>query len=297
MLKLSQDELVRARLLGDWDTLWTAAIPWVKFVVSTMGQDEDLTQTGHLAAGQAVRTWDPDKGAFSTHICNCVRGACQTYLSTRDSGGIGSSWQRRQGKAVEMVDMQLELDEEAPDLSELTYEATGAVPEGYGDAGAELQRETAKEAIRGLLEKLTPMEAYALRIAFGDQTIKSNTSHRRMAQRSIKKLAQFQKSSYIRDTGLNLRVQQTHVRASRHPGFWNGLVSVMGDVSAWRESKGRVWNDWSWKPEREKDGQQSSARTLKEDAHRTRQLYSALRDRRVRGVPNPIGNLDTAHSN
>lgn len=277
-MRLASNELALARDAEDWTTLWKAAMPWVKFVISSMarqGVDEDLLQEGNLAAGAAVRSWDPDKGAFSTHICSYVRFEMLKHLNEQKAHGTGTRWLAESGQPVELVPVEAEGEEDA-EPQELTYADTGHTPEGFGDPGIELQRQTAIETLQKLLATLAPEDAANLSDFYG--VIASTTAERapqdpstvrewarkkglplgtahRLISAAKRKLEQSRNSRYIPPTGhttlegpTGRSAHRTHAWADRHPGFWNGLVGVMGDVSAWRESTGKVWNDWSYRP-------------------------------------------------
>jgi RNA polymerase sigma factor (sigma-70 family) len=64
-------------------------------------QDMDMVQEGNLAAGRAVDSWNPAKGAFSTWVIAHVRGAMLDYLNESSKGGVGS----KSSDAL-MVDME-----------------------------------------------------------------------------------------------------------------------------------------------------------------------------------------------
>lgn len=97
MKRLSADELRAARKAQDWKTLWEQAIPLVKFTMSSFikgGMDpkyrfEDALQSAYLAVGQAVRTWDPGTGEFSTWIMFRAQGAIVDYIRKEQSGVVG----------------------------------------------------------------------------------------------------------------------------------------------------------------------------------------------------------------
>jgi RNA polymerase sigma factor (sigma-70 family) len=71
--------------VGDHQTLWEAAVPLVRYVVKRLDvygphDREDLIAEGTLAAGVAIRAWNPIDVAFSTWVCNCVRNRLIAYI-------------------------------------------------------------------------------------------------------------------------------------------------------------------------------------------------------------------------
>lgn len=116
MKRLSAHELRAARKAQDWNTLWEQSLPIVKFAISSMvrgGMDrhhctDDTLQEASLAAGKAVRTWDPSKGEFSTWIVKRATGAIRNHINRERNGLIGG-----RDAYVATVEMQ---EERAPDL-------------------------------------------------------------------------------------------------------------------------------------------------------------------------------------
>lgn len=146
--------------------------------------DPDMVQEGNLAAGKAVETWDPDRGAFSTWISVNARGAMLDYLNERNKGGVGSK-----SSAAMMVDMEEgvasspELDgaEDMPGMKQagqisrgdlLTYEGVQIGPdlegEGYLPEDFESPERLALIArIRDVIGSLRTTDAYILKAYFG----------------------------------------------------------------------------------------------------------------------------------
>jgi RNA polymerase sigma factor (sigma-70 family) len=97
--KPTADELAAAHDAQDWNALWLAAIPLVKFTIKRMIQhgeidpsrwaDGDLKQEGLLHAGRAVRSWNTLEGAFSTWVTTQVRGNLLNYTGKDSRGGFG----------------------------------------------------------------------------------------------------------------------------------------------------------------------------------------------------------------
>lgn len=74
--------------------LWLEAVRIVLFAAgkNRMGAetDMDVLQEGMLAAGVAVDSWEPEKGAFSTWVVAKTRGAMSDYYRTELRRGTGS---------------------------------------------------------------------------------------------------------------------------------------------------------------------------------------------------------------
>lgn len=127
--RLTDAQLETARALEDYETLWLAADPIVKFAMAERNcGDEDALQEGRLAAGLAIRSWDPAKGAFSTHIANAALGAITNWLNQEATGGIGSRRVASEGFAPDTVSLYdpadgADEDDERPTrLDRLTYQ-------------------------------------------------------------------------------------------------------------------------------------------------------------------------------
>lgn len=130
MTRLTEDDLKIARAIEDWNTLWLAAEPLIKFAMSELRcGDEDALQEARLAAGAAVRSWDPLKGSFSTHVISCARGTILKWLNS-DNRGIGSRRQADEGVACDVISLNDPVatawheddDERTTHLDCLTYD-------------------------------------------------------------------------------------------------------------------------------------------------------------------------------
>lgn len=127
MTRLTDEQLQTARALEDWDTLWLAADPWIKFAMSELRcGDEDALQEARLAAGQAVRSWDPAVVAFSTHVNTYARGAILNWLQAQQTAGVGSRRVAAEGAALDTISLQdpADVDEDgdhATHMDRLTY--------------------------------------------------------------------------------------------------------------------------------------------------------------------------------
>lgn len=127
--RLTDDQLKIAHALEDWDALWLAAEPLVKFAMSELRcGDEDALQEARVAAGTAVRSWNPVKGAFSTHVTTYARQAILDWLRGEAGRGIGSRRQFAENVTPEMISLNDpaeapsdEDDDRPTHLDRLTY--------------------------------------------------------------------------------------------------------------------------------------------------------------------------------
>jgi RNA polymerase sigma factor (sigma-70 family) len=96
--RLPAQELSAARKAQNYRLLWEQAIPVVKFAISRLIQSgrvertscsDDMYQAAYLAVGASVRSWEPDKVAFSTWIVTRAQGAALDYLRYQASGMVG----------------------------------------------------------------------------------------------------------------------------------------------------------------------------------------------------------------
>lgn len=266
MARLTSAEYEALRDKEDWKSLWVAAIPWVKFAATSIRTDhrEDLIQTALLHMGTVVSEWDPAKAAFPTFAQRVAKNRMIDFL--------------RRKEVMDERYPQLQEDDEATDdlgthamRPQLTYSDTGHVPEGYGDANAELERQHASDSVERFLAQLPNLLSLLIRESFGlpvlelhedPKMLKDIASDRGIPRptlghqldRAKKIMSANQRTAYVTPTTSlyppeGRQSQRTHRPADRHPGFWNmGVASAMGDTDAWRESAGTVWSDWAWKP-------------------------------------------------
>ena len=170
MRRLTHAVLASMADAGDWRALWQQAVPIVRQMVAQMRRegripphlDDDALQAAYLAAGQAVRLWNPMEAALSTHLTRRVRGAVLRVL--------------QQERAVLAFDD--ETDEGSPALESIAYEDP---PAGYDDPLAEAMHLEAERrvhaglarlpsradveilsSIYGLTGKPVPLEVYAV---------------------------------------------------------------------------------------------------------------------------------------
>lgn len=267
MARLTTEQLKALQDLEDWQSLWVAAIPWVKFAAMSLrtGDREDLIQDGLLEAGRQLKNWDSTRGQFSTFINNVARNAMLKHIKRKD---------RRhevtraifEGLSKDSVDCETTVVYPDP-----TYRDTPHTPEGFGDPAEEIGRAHVRAAAERLLQELDAGKSLMLREYFGLPVLDSHddaqTASEMGAARGVprqtmeyrirtaqKHFGEAMKAGYMPSTvsiypqGQESR-RTTITADERWPGFWNiGLASAMGDVDVWRESVGTVWNDWSWKP-------------------------------------------------
>lgn len=91
------------------------AVPVVKSVISRLlsrgtitpeQATDDLLQEGLLAAGRAVRTWQPLKGAFATWVHHAAHGAMLDHIRRVSSGMVGGM--RAHGQTAQLFEEILE---------------------------------------------------------------------------------------------------------------------------------------------------------------------------------------------
>lgn len=98
MKQMTADELRATLAAQDWRTLWLQSVPLVKLEISKLLKagrltpeqaTDDLLQEGLLAAGRAIRTWEPDKGMFSTWVMRAAHGGILDHQRRVSSGMVG----------------------------------------------------------------------------------------------------------------------------------------------------------------------------------------------------------------
>lgn len=272
MKRLSHDDLAFLHYKEDWGALWTQAIPWVKFAVSSFKCDskEDAIQEVLLHIGEQLPKWDPERGPFSQFILARARFEMLDHIRL-------SKNRSHSGKQKIQPPAQLSLipedDEDFVSVFEPTYEDMGAVPEGFGAPETELARLGAPKAAEAFLRRLEPSLALRFRQRWGlpvlDEYPEGETElqdvaaasglHRNTLRRKFEKAQKewcadarpqhtSQAASIYPPKGREPWPQYQDVDDFR-PGFWNmGISSAMGDIAVWRESVGSIWGDWSWKP-------------------------------------------------
>lgn len=120
------EELARMRKAGDILGLWLHVTPLVVNVAKRLQRAEqtpsaellDLIQEGSIAAGQAVKSWDPDKGALSTWVVARARGAMLDYARSpkaRSGGVVGTQEELRAATIPAGRNAEIESEEESED--------------------------------------------------------------------------------------------------------------------------------------------------------------------------------------
>lgn len=96
---MNHQELCRARDAEDWNALWLEARTIVNAVVGSMyaaneihnAEREDVLQEGYLAAGSAIRSWEPIEGTFNTWVTRITRGCILKSLNKLDRTHLASA--------------------------------------------------------------------------------------------------------------------------------------------------------------------------------------------------------------
>lgn len=222
-----QDELAAYRAIGDWEKLWEATVPLVKLQYGRMVRsgvvpepafkgDDEWLHAGILLAGEAMRTWEPEKGAYSTYIIATLTWGYRRVLEKSWRGGLTA----RHSIPLQMFSLE-QVRDDLPDshgelLDEgfadegtysaaLTYEGVigshgvpaahypqRVAPEGLGDPVAEAARmETQVRLVAGLASlpeserevllatQTETQEAYAKRNGIALRTVRGRLSRAR----------------------------------------------------------------------------------------------------------------------
>jgi RNA polymerase sigma factor (sigma-70 family) len=264
MIRLSEPQLICARALGDWTALWLAADPLVKFAMSKLGcGDEDALQQGRLAAGLAIRSWAPEKGAFSTHITTQVIGAIRDWLRAAHNGGVGSRRQRADDQAVELISLDApaevnvshDLGEDQggeTHLERLTYDDL----DDFDSINTVMLKLDTRGQLNTALDRLPPDDSKFLRevmraggvTAFSRLTgMRWQTTSRTLA-RIVQKLVRGQRRTcYNHHTGSKFLPGGEDFGAYR---WQRAMLGPSIKVESSIHSTGCPWADWSWKPTR-----------------------------------------------
>lgn len=267
-------QLAEWQAAKNWRPLWEHGLPAISAALAYLRKhgsigsedvDEDLLQIAARTVGEAIRSWSPLDHVFFNHVMTRVKSAIVNLCLTRRTGGIGSRWTAAAGREpMHFVSLHNEIEVEDDGttyvLDSLTYWDADDIPEGLGDAGVELQRQTATEAVAALMFELPSAEAALITALHIDEYtqedyaktagVSQQTVSYRM-EKTLRRLGESQQTCAMRDTETPdwRAVRSHHPAARRHPGFWNGAVSVMQGNPIWSEKAGGIWNDWSWKPQ------------------------------------------------
>lgn len=273
MSRLTEVELQRARALEDWNALWLAADPWVKFAMSELHcGDDDAFQCGREAAGRAVRTWCPEKGAFSTHIKNRVRGELLKWLNAQGSAGVGSRRQARDKHIIQVISLndpfhpspsfygmtaEDALEAEGTHQDNLTYDDL----DDFESINAALIGLDARGQLLAALDRLPSDESKFLRevmrhggiSAFSRAVGVPQPTVSTRVTRIVKKLSDNRwKTWYIQGTGK--RSSRGFLPGGEDFGAYRWQRAMLGPsikIESSIHSSGNPWADWSWKPTRE----------------------------------------------
>lgn len=160
-MKLTKAELLAAHVRRDWQTLWTAAIPAAKYAVwrmlrkghlHTSRVEEDVTQDALLAAGQAVRLWNPAKGALSTWVVTYVQQKLLNGMRTARADMVGG---RESGlPVVSMHEEEIEFAYDDP-------------PEGFNTPEKEVEKQQAAERVAAVLKGMPDDSAELVKCLYG----------------------------------------------------------------------------------------------------------------------------------
>jgi len=177
-MKLNHDELMLARKTESWETLWLQAVPLARLTVRRLKEhgtldpsylNEDLLQDALLAAGEAIRSWDPRKGRFSTWVMAYTRGTLLKKVASAATGMVGG---RDNGYFVTSMhgwqdtSNALELDESTEFGAEATL-AYEEPPEGFRDPCEEVVLMQEKEQLAQLLQRLPQKYSEMLSCVYG----------------------------------------------------------------------------------------------------------------------------------
>lgn len=180
-MKLTKAELMAAHERQDWQTLWAAAIPLAKLALrrellkgKLLFIGDDLAQEAMLAVGEAVRLWNPCKGAFSTWVVASAQRRVQNSMQAAVTGMIGG---RKNGYPVESMHTEqghedVFMDDEMLDRgieATLAYEQP---PAGFRDPLEEVSTLQSIAWADSFLGTVSPATKELLRALFGIGQVK-----------------------------------------------------------------------------------------------------------------------------
>jgi RNA polymerase sigma factor (sigma-70 family) len=263
MARLTSLELRAMKEKQDWNSLWKAAMPWVRFAATSVrGSDrEDMIQEALINVGRAIPRWDPNQGEFSTYVQKIAKNKMLNFQ--RDK-------RRRDESSRHFGDGMEESHEDGTPSPLATYCDTGHVPRGFRDPAEELASQHAAETVEQFLSQLDSLTDQVLREMVGmpvldehgdEKYIKDLAKSRGIPATTLvsrlevvrKSFVAKRRTGYVRDTHSIYPPEGrepwvTNLQANKnHAGFWIGQADIV-DTDVWRESTGTVWKDWSWKP-------------------------------------------------
>jgi DNA-directed RNA polymerase specialized sigma24 family protein len=279
MTRLTDAELRIALDRQDWNTLWLAAELWVKFVMASLQcGDEDALQEGRLAAGLAIRSWNPARGAFSTHVASQVRGALLNWCNSHATAGVGSRRQAADDIPISVISLHdpalspgnfdLTDDAEARPTHQdnLTYDDI----DDFNSINALIQTLDVRGQLLTALDRLPSDESKFLRevmrhggvTAFAKAVGLAHSTVSEKVFRIVQKLSDgLRKTWYIDTTGVPVsetgRSRPSVVRNRRFlPGgddfgsyrWQRAMLGPSVRVESSLYSGGCPMADWSWKP-------------------------------------------------
>lgn len=178
----TQEELAGAKARSDFETLWQATIPLVKMQYGRMvkagtvpGEGEWL-QEAYLIAGEAMRTWDPEKGAYSTFLLSHVKQTLARRVRADSRVGITGAHDA-QIRVIGIGDVRPGVSPDDETEDDGTFNAVlsygglverdrrpdfSDIPEGLGDPADEAVRLEHQARLTAALACLPPEEREAL---------------------------------------------------------------------------------------------------------------------------------------
>jgi RNA polymerase sigma factor (sigma-70 family) len=239
---------------------------------------EDAWQEGRLAAGLAIRSWNPDQGAFSTHVASRVRGALLNWCNSKDTMGVGSRRQASQDRQISVIslhdpalspgnfDSADDVDARPTHLDNLTYDDI----DDFDSINALIQTLDVRGQLLTALDRLPSDESKFLRevmrrggvTAFARAVGMAQATVSRKVFRIVQKLLNGRRKTCYMDT-TEVPVSETGqarrsvVRNRRFlPGgddfgsyrWQRAMLGPPVRVESSLHSGGCPMADWSWKP-------------------------------------------------
>lgn len=170
----TQEDLAVYRALGDWEKLWEATIPLVKMQYGRMVRagtvpepeskgDDHWLQEMLLIAGEAMRRWDPQKGAYSTFIVSAVRLGVRNSMEREGRCGVTAD----HGVSITVLSVEDTRPGTVPDDDAADDDGTFSAALSYGgvvERGSPPQGD-APEGLRDPAEEASRLELQARLVA------------------------------------------------------------------------------------------------------------------------------------